>query len=178
MESRDTTPEDARHTPFTFLCIPDQTGQPDAKYAAFSQTLEATPVTAEPSCHDQIVNAPVKDELSTELPDTIECIICLKCFDVDNPRGPALLPCAHRDYHEFCMRTWFTVASSCPLCKAVATDTNVQQPVRLSKSVKRLRLTQTPRHKKTRLGQNESVNIALALEQSYNEFFGQTKPSA
>ena len=47
------------------------------------------------------------------------CSICLSSYDVDPDIPGARLPCAHC-YHGVCISTWFTMSSTCPLCRDTA----------------------------------------------------------
>jgi len=139
----------------------------------FRQLTEnpATPVTQAPPLALTSVPVNVTPDALDGRSESPECVICLKTFGVGDERGEKLLPCAHVDYHDFCIRAWFNVSPSCPVCKVLV---NHETVVRVSVNPVPSKLK--PRRKKVRVEQNESANIELALEQSYNEYFGRTKP--
>lgn len=130
----------------------------------------ATPVTQAPLIQTSVSVNLMPDALDGRS-ESAECVICLKTFEVGDERGEKLLPCAHVDYHDFCIRAWFNVSPSCPVCKVLVDHETV-----VGVSVYSAPSKQKSRRKRQRVEQNESANMELALEQSYNEYFGRTKP--
>ena len=56
----------------------------------------------------------VTADSSKKIDDSDTCPICLERYEEGSKCG--VLPCKH-GFHDFCIRSWFDVNSSCPLCR-------------------------------------------------------------
>ncbi|KAK1276023.1 RING-H2 finger protein ATL48 [Acorus gramineus] len=66
-------------------------------------------------------------ESTTTMADDDECAICLRNMEIGD-RYRVLSVCGHW-FHDHCIVTWLTKSRTCPLCRASATATTIDDIV-------------------------------------------------